>query len=66
MADCYGLAAILVALRSDIFGGIAGAYQQDVLALEFTGIAKIMGMKNTSVESLHSLELRDIRRGEMT
>src|SRR3954452_629237 len=56
---------IFVALGTDVLGGVAAADDEDVLTLELQRVAEIMGMKNTAVEALETLEFRHVGGREM-
>ena len=60
------LAAVFPALRADILGRVAGADDQDVLVLEFHGVAKIVGMQDPAVEVVEAVEMRHVGGREMT
>src|SRR5690606_41043574 len=57
--------AVLVALRADVLGRVAGAHQEQVLALELTGIAEVMCMQDAAREMLQAFEIRRVRRRKM-
>ena len=57
--------AIFPALGADVFGGIAAAHDQNVLALEFQGIAEIMGVHDATIEGGDALEEGNLRSGEV-
>ena len=59
------LAAVFPALRSDVFGGIGGADDQDVLARELARIAEIMRMQNAPVEGVEARKFRHVRGAEV-
>ena len=60
------LGAVLVALRADVFGGIAGAEDQQILVDELQGVPEIVGMEDAPVEAAEALVLGHVRRREVT
>lgn len=56
---------VLVALRTYVFGGIAAADDEQVLALEFHRFTKIVSVQDTPGEALEAFELRYVRGGEV-
>jgi len=65
MADCDTFSSILPALRCYILGRVTCTDKQNVLALELSGITEVMGVKNSSWELLHTLEMRGVWYAEM-
>ena len=59
------LRAVFVALRADVLGRIAAADDQDVLVLEFHGVAEIMAVQDAAVEGRKALEIGDVGHREM-
>ena len=61
--DRFG--AVFVALRADVLGRIGAADDQDVLALEFHGVAEIMAVQDAAVEGREALEIGHVGHREM-
>lgn len=59
-------AAILVALRSDIFSGVRGSNDKNARVPELNGISEVMGVQNSSFERLKAREVRHVRYMEMS
>src|SRR5512143_3728593 len=60
-----GFRSVFVALEPDILGGVARAYDEQILALEFVGAAEVVGMEHAAREGLDARKLRNVRRREM-
>ncbi|MNH17802.1 hypothetical protein D3C79_774870 [compost metagenome] len=52
--------AVLVALRADVFGRVAAADNEQVLAVEFHRFAKVVGVQDTPGEPLEAFKLRHV------
>ena len=60
------LAAVFVALRSDIFGRVGSSDDHDALVLEFKGVSEVVGVQDSSLELFDSFEVRYVGNMEVT
>jgi len=65
VAERDRLGTVLVTLRADVLGRIAAPDDQDVLALEFEGVAEIVRVQHPAVEPFEPLKVRHVRGREM-
>lgn len=61
----YVFAPVLVALRSDVFGRVRRADDQNARIREFTSVSEIMGVQDSAFKFLKAREVWNVRHVEM-